>query len=329
MNIPEISIIVPVYNVEKFLSQCIDSILGQSFHNYEIILVNDGSQDGSKTICERYASNYEFIQVINKENGGLSDARNTGLKIARGNYILFVDSDDYIAQNALTEINKVLEINPDIDVVFLEAAKVFEDGSIVPMNDGYEKESIHKKTYEEVMRHISELAKFPGSACTKLIKRKLIIENDLYFEKGLLSEDIDWVVQLLCVAEKYDYCEAMYYFYRQNRKGSITNTVNINNVQSLLYIINKWSKDIEGDQLDNNKNQRYLNAFMAYEYTIALANYGDLEKDDKKVLKKDLNAHSWLLSWSNNPKVRMVKVLVQLFGVMFTAKLLKIYLKYR
>ncbi|MGG0276186.1 glycosyltransferase [Bacillus rhizoplanae] len=329
MNIPKISIIIPVYNVEKFLSQCIDSILGQSFYNYEIILVNDGSKDGSGEICEKYASNYDFIRVINKENGGLSDARNAGLRLANGNYILFVDSDDYIADDSLTDINKVLDKNPNVDVVFLEAAKVFEDGSIIPMNDGYKKESIYKKSHEEVMRHISELTKFPGSACTKLIKRNLIIDNNLYFEKGLLSEDIDWVVQLLCIAEKYDYCESPYYFYRQNRKGSITNTVNINNVKSLLYIINKWSKNGLDDCSVNNMYQRYLNAFMAYEYIVTLGNYGTLSKNDKKIVEKDLYAYSWLLSWSNNRKVRIIKICIDLFGVMFTSMLLRSYLKYR
>ena len=93
-----ISIIVPVYNVENYLKECIDSILRQEFRDYEIILVDDGSKDDSGKICDEYGKKYSFISVIHKKNGGLSDARNFGLKIAKGEYILFIDSDDYIAK---------------------------------------------------------------------------------------------------------------------------------------------------------------------------------------------------------------------------------------
>lgn len=101
------SVIVPVYNVQQYLEQCIESVLRQSYTNYEIILVDDGSTDGSTEICDRYVTNYPFVKVIHQENGGISAARNTGLDCATGKYVLFLDSDDFISSNALQSFYEV------------------------------------------------------------------------------------------------------------------------------------------------------------------------------------------------------------------------------
>ena len=114
-----ISIIVPVYNVEPFISECINSILIQSYKNFELILVNDGSTDNSPTICEQYASKDKRIKVIHKANGGLSDARNWGLKFSSGDYVVFLDSDDYWNDcDALFSLNSLLNKYSEVDVVF-------------------------------------------------------------------------------------------------------------------------------------------------------------------------------------------------------------------
>lgn len=114
-----ISIIVPVYNVEPFISECINSILIQSYKNFELILVNDGSTDNSPTICEQYASKDKRIKVIHKANGGLSDARNWGLKFSSGEYVVFLDSDDYWNDcDALFSLYSLLNKYSEVDVVF-------------------------------------------------------------------------------------------------------------------------------------------------------------------------------------------------------------------
>ena len=200
----KISIVVPIYNTAQYLCQCIDSILNQEFKDYEIILVDDGSTDTSPMICDYYAHMYGFITVIHKKNGGLSDARNEGIKHASGQYILFIDSDDYIFNNSLSHISNTID-ESHIDVIFLEAVKVYPDNTIINLNDGYKKEYIYEKSQIDVLKHISNLPKFPGSACTKLVKRTLISDNKLYFERGLLSEDIDWTIRLLLSAHNFNY----------------------------------------------------------------------------------------------------------------------------
>ncbi|HIT06598.1 MAG TPA: glycosyltransferase [Candidatus Scybalocola faecipullorum] len=315
-----LSIIIPVYNVEKHLNECIDSILSQPFQDYEIILVDDGSTDSSGSICDYYKETDVRIKVFHKVNGGPSDARNQGIKLAKGEYLLFIDSDDYIERESLSTIVSCLERQKEkIDVMFLEACKVFHDGTKMPLGDGYYAEKINGKPKEMVMKHLAGLPKYPGSACTKLIRRKLIIDNNIYFEKGLLSEDIDWTIRVLIEAQHYAYNPSQYYYYRQNRYGSITNTAGLKSVESLLYIVKKWGK--KESEIDN---QDEINAFLSYEYMIALYNYSRLPKEDKRKVVKDLVDYKWIMSYGLSKKPRFVNFLVKCIGVQMTAILLNL-----
>lgn len=324
---PLLSIIIPVYNVERYLNECVNSILMQDFKDYEIILVDDGSQDNSSILCDEYSKEYNFIITIHKNNGGLSDARNVGLNIAKGEYILFVDSDDFIFAHSLNNIFMTLmEDDACIDVMFLNAVKLFPDGKMIPLNDGYKKEYIKYKSSYEVVKYLSHLPKFPGSACTKLISRKLIEDNNLYFEKGILSEDIDWTIKLLKAARKFNYCTCDYYCYRQTRDGSITNNIGKKNVESLLYIIKKWST-YPTDKICDMES--CINRFMAYEYIVVLPNYSSLRKKDRIRLKKEIKEYSWLLYVSKNKKVKITRLLCRILGIEITSFLLKKYLEMR
>lgn len=121
------SIIVPVYNVDKYLNRCVDSILNQQFNSYELILVNDGSTDNSGSICDDYALSNDKISVIHKDNGGLSDARNKGMATAKGEYIIFIDSDDYIEPEALEKFNHQLIKSGNPDVMITLMKEIYDD----------------------------------------------------------------------------------------------------------------------------------------------------------------------------------------------------------
>lgn len=314
-----ISFIIPVYNVEKYLKACVESILGQSFSNYEIILVDDGSLDNSGAICDEYAGNYDHISVIHKPNGGLSDARNAGIKEAKGDYILFVDSDDYIGEESLKSIAEFVNSqSAAVDVVFLEAYKVFPDKTTVSLGNRYIADEINDKAKSVVMKHLASRPKYPGSACDKLIRTDLITQNNLYFQKGLLSEDIDWITKLLTTAERFAYCDAKYYYYRQGRAGSITNMTGLKNIKDLLSIIGKWASKNEQREF-----QKEINAFMSYEYVIALYIYGGLSKPDREKVKDEIKAYSWLLNCGCTKKVRLVSMLCKLMGVQAASRVLK------
>ena len=310
-----ISIVVPVYNVEKYINACIDSILSQSFKDYEIILVDDGSTDKSGKICDSYQNNNKNIRVIHQVNGGLSDARNTGIKEASGEYLLFIDSDDYIAEEALKNIVLCLKRqNRQIDLMFLEAIKIYPDNTSERMGDGYQEKYINGQSKALCMQHLSELPKFPAAAWTKLVRRDFIKKNKLFFTKGLLSEDVDWTIGVLKYAEHFAYCSTIYYYYRQNRSGSITKTAGIKSVDSLLWTINKWaSKDLA------RPYQKEINSFLAYEYIMALMVYTNLEQEDRMKVIEKMNNIKWVLIYANTYKTKFFKVLCMLFGVHYGA----------
>lgn len=323
---PKISFIIPVYNTEKYLETCIDSIINQEYHNYEIILVDDGSKDGSGVICDTFSKEYDNVKTIHQKNSGLSEARNTGIKNSTGDYLLFVDSDDFIEKNSLSKIVDILNSqDKHIDVMFLEAIKIFPDKSVVSLGDGYVRERIEGKTKRQVLEHISELPKFPGSACTKLIRRQLVIENSMYFQSGLLSEDVDWVTALLVKAEDFSYYDGTYYYYRQERENSITSRVNIKHFESLLYIIEKWSNI-------NEKAQEYqdiINSFMAYEYLMLLLTFAGIDSKNKKKYQSRVRSLKWILNNKKGVKYRTIRLILNVFGVSFISRLFKIYVKVR
>lgn len=325
---PKISIIIPVYNVEEYLQECVDSVLEQNFYDYEILLVDDGSTDKSGELCDLYSDKFDFVKTIHKENGGLSEARNTGIKHAKGQYILFIDSDDYIFKDTLSQLNYTLEEDSEVEVVLFDALKLFPDGSLIPLQDGYSKGKIFQQTHEDILKHLTSLDKFPGSACTKLVKKRLLEDNNLFFEKGLLSEDIDWTMRLLSCATRYNYCKHFCYCYRQFRSGSITNSVNLKNIKSLIFIIQKWSSESE-DNNDISKIQPYINKFMAYEYMIVLFYFSSLTRQEKKEMKGDIISLSWLLSASKNKKNIIIKLIFDIFGLSITSNILSVYQKLR
>lgn len=221
-NRPIISIIVPVYNVESYLERCIESILNQSFKEFELILVNDGSTDGCKDICNEYKTKDKRIKVIHKENGGLSSARNAGLDIARGKYIGFVDSDDFINKDMYKTLFNTIQDN-NSDMIICDYYKVNEDDINKFRNIKCSCENIEVKNLNK-LESIDNLfltgEKFIF-AWNKLYKRELF--NDLRYEKGRIYEDEYLAHRILYKCNKVSIIEAKIYYYVQ-RKGSLINS---------------------------------------------------------------------------------------------------------
>lgn len=213
-----ISVIVPVYNMENYLKRCVDSILAQEYGQLEIILVDDGSTDRSPAMCDAYAAQEERIRVIHKENGGLSDARNAGLAVAKGNYIGFVDSDDWIEPGMYKNMYEAA-IEHQAEVVVCRYAEVYPDR----VADGSCNERV-VLTREEVLDiFICEHPQYKiyNSVWSKLFKREII--GDTIFPKGRNSEDIVFTTKAFCKLERCVYIDTAYYNYVKEREGSIMN----------------------------------------------------------------------------------------------------------
>lgn len=214
----KISVIVPVYNVEAFLEKCITSILNQSFKEYEIIIINDGTKDNSGKIAEKFAERYpEKIVYIKQENKGLGGARNTGIHCAKGQYLLFVDSDDYIAPDTLEKLyNKIVEERADL--LLFDFYRVSEDYEIINREYGcFSTETqFILKTYPEIL--------FDNpSTWNKLYHRSLFFDYEIKFPEKVWYEDLRTTAKVYTKARKIVYFKEPFYYYYQ-RETSIMHT---------------------------------------------------------------------------------------------------------
>lgn len=278
---PLISVIVPIYNVEKYLSKCVDSIINQTYKNLEIILVDDGSPDNCPKICDEYAKQDSRIKVIHKENGGLSDARNAGMKVATGEYVSFIDSDDYISDDFIETLYATMKTE-NSDIVECDIVK-FEDGTTPVI----EKENceINSFSTEKGLSLLIAENKFHQHVWNKLYKSEIGLK--IPFAKGKLNEDEFWTYQIFGLAEKVTKINKSMYFYLQ-RSGSIMgNKFNIRRLDALEAKLER-QKYIE-EKFPNLKKQAKIDLFGTCIFMCQSAMKflkGKEKKQAKKVIKK-------------------------------------------
>lgn len=212
-----ISIIVPVYNVEQYLPRCVDSLINQTYQNLEIILIDDGSPDRCGEICDEYARKDNRIIVAHKPNGGLSDARNKGLDIAKGEYVMFVDSDDWIDRDTCKTVVNLADSNQS-NIVIFGVRNVYDSGKIEVFPPKYSGIVSCEKCIYSLLCKIQEFGIF-NYACNKLYNKRLF--EGIRFQKGRLAEDQGLIYKLFHKANRICVCEKIFYNYYQ-RSGSIT-----------------------------------------------------------------------------------------------------------
>ena len=224
MKEPKISVIVPVYNVEKYLSKCLDSILCQTFSNIEIICVNDGSTDNSRKILEEYKNKDSRIIIIDKKNGGLSSARNAGMKVAKGEFFSFIDSDDWIDSSMLEKLYKnITSLDTDISICavhqFDETNQKIDDSNPYYTLEYFDSSFDNKSfSYKDTKPFIMDVCVM---AWNKLYRRSLIDKCKAEFPDGLIFEDGPFFFSIFFKTQKVSIVREFLYYYRVNRIGSI------------------------------------------------------------------------------------------------------------
>ncbi|MEM8937768.1 MAG: glycosyltransferase [Bacteroidota bacterium] len=233
-----LSVIIPVYNVQDYISKCIESVskLKFSVDEYEILAINDGATDNSPKILDESLTTYSNLKIITQENQGLSGARNTGIKNAKGEYIIFVDADDILVSS---EIGALIDkcVNKNLDILEFGAEGVMEDGKIVYQAIG--------STNGEVLNGESYLhsIKYMGSACNKIYKTSFLRKHSLLFMPRVYIEDIEFNTRAVYFAERVLAVETVGAQFLQ-RQGSITRSSNYNKVKKMIYDIFKVLKSI-------------------------------------------------------------------------------------
>lgn len=305
------SIIVPVYNVEKYLRECVDNFLAQDFEDFEVILVDDGSTDGSGEICEEYAQKSGRVKVIHQENAGQAVARNTGTEIAQGEYLIYIDSDDYICDKAfLSKLALKTEAKTDVILYgykkFFESNKTFgKDVCAYPELDG--------KDNEQVIRLLLDTDMYTGCPWNKAIKRSFIRENNIRFTPKMISEDTDWFLQVVVRAKTYTAINEAFLVYRQ-REGSTSHAPKIKSLTDNLHILETWPKRFEeygvSDALKNS-----LTSVLAKYYANLLVLYIRFPRKEAHPYYGRVKALKYLLKYSQTKRAKIVRLVSSIVGL--------------
>lgn len=286
---PSFSIIIPVYNIEKYIKECVYSILKQEYMDYEIILVDDGSPDSCPQICDELKAQDNRITVIHKKNGGVSAARKDGAINARGDYIICVDGDDWLAGNCLSEIAKVIE-KTDVDIVchgmyYGGAHGKYAKLTFNQKQGYYAKADIEREVFPSLIRR-SDASCFIPSLCGKAIRRNLFIENILADRRATIGEDGACVIPCIFHARSMFIINECLYYYRYNVE-SVTKSRKVFNWDWIQIVNNHIVKRIE---IDCGDFREQMNRKIAHDiFTVAVTQF--YRKDSYKTIVKDIKQH--------------------------------------
>ena len=315
---PKISVIVPVYNTEKYVEKCLKSIVEQKMKDIEIIVVNDGSTDNSESKIQNFIKENKNldIQYLKKQNGGLSDSRNFAIPYVHGKYISFVDSDDYISEELYSNLEKYMD--EDIDLIKFKMQKVDENGNILEKLDG---PTFEKCTGEEGYEKLCTSDKFLDPACIYLYKTKFFRDNNFKYEKGTFHEDFGLTSLIILKAKNFVSSSEDGYYYLQSN-NSITRDVNYDKeIQKSKDLLRHYDNMIEKiKQYDiSEKSQNLIKRY--YTNTVILK-ANDLKDNDLQSYIKQIKIRKLYKNIKPYNLKQLIKRIILRFNV-------KLYLKIR
>lgn len=288
-NSVKVSVIIPVYNVEKYLCECVDSVLKQTYSSYEIILVDDGSTDSSGSICDSYEIKDSRISVIHKENGGLSSARNAGLEIAVGKYVYFFDSDDYITAQTLEKLVETAE-KENSDIVFFDAVSFADAEDNFKVSQNY----IRKHNYKTgkgtaVFSEMQKNEEFHSAVPLLFIKKDLLEQNDIRFIDGIYYEDMLFTYQVFCCSRVASQVKEAFYHRRYRKNSIMTSKKNPKYFASFKRVYEEVKSFSESLGI---ADEAFAKAYIVRCAFNCFNIYEKLSKDDKEKNKEKIKAIS-------------------------------------
>ena len=315
------SVIVPAYNVQDYIVSCIDSILKQSFRDYEIILVNDGSTDATFEHCQELCKKNTCIKLVNKENGGLSSARNVGINQAEGDYLLFLDGDDFWRDDDFLEnLNCIIETNSPDTIIFPYSYYYAKD-RIKEYQFNLSEISSSSNNFSDNLYSLIDNGIWYPSACNKCIRRDIVAINNISFPLNMTSEDVKWCFELSQhIASYYIYNKGVY-MYRQNREGSISYKLKMKNLEDLFL-------NIENVLSGSKKNRDADYLYLSHYYLEVIPYVMPFLKNPD--VKRMLSKYKWLSKYSQNTrnsKKRVIYFCLTYMGFRLSSLLLSILVK--
>ena len=313
------SIIIPCYKVEKYLHECVDSILNQTFTDFEVILVDDGSPDSCPQICDEYAAKDPRVQVVHQNNAGIACARNVGITLAKGEYIISIDSDDYlINETVLSAIEEKTWSNPDVVMFgyrkFFESDKSWGEPICPKLSPGLST----AQSLKELLSNGSYIA----TAWTKAVRREVLVKNNITFKPGMVSgEDVDWYLNLLCSVDKFEVLQKTCIAYRQ-RSDSISHNPKIQSLTDFIWILEEWPKCFDERNISSELKNSLMNA-MAYYWANVMVLYSTFDAKEAKPYRNRLKALGYMNNYAITSRALTMKKFYKAFGFDMTILLLK------
>lgn len=318
----KLSVIIPVYNVEEYLTQCIESVLNQIYLcKLEIILVDDGSTDKSTDICDYYAAKDYRIKVIHKINEGTSVARNVGIDAATGDYIVFLDADDFWIENTIQDFIKVAE-ETQADIIIGNAVKYLNaEGkfSLYPNNLKYN--PLYKSTYDKLLYILHPKNRFQWHIWKCFFKAKLIKNNRLYFKEGLLFQDAEWLPRVFSKAKSIEFVDTIFVCYRVRPNSNMTDTAkSLKRHKDMLKVVSHLTEYFKTIDMDRKlKHYFYTNFSETYVY-VFLRQVQVKDDYSRQLLKR----YSYYISLYKGRYSRQLKFIYNILGYDNTCKIMKI-----
>lgn len=322
---PLFSIIVPVYRVEAYLDECIHSVLTQDFPDFELILVDDGSPDRCPEMCDSYAQKDKRIHIIHQKNGGLAAARNSGLKQAVGDYILFLDSDDFWnSSTLLSELNDKISKSGQKNIILFSCIdwEVSTDTYQRPRKE-YDLLRFQQLDTKDILCYLLESKLFPGGSVISAIRKEFLNANGIRFDDEIkVCEDYDWLFQVFLRADSIDAINAPYYTYRRHG-GTLSTKVNAQSVCWLMKTIDKWG-EYGKEHLSGRLQQAFMN-YLSHVYSTGFIFCGNMDNKERKKALALMEPYKKILNYSQWTRLKLVKWCRVLVGGNLTSILLKQY----
>lgn len=312
------SIIIPVYNGADTLARCLDSILRQTFSGYQVCIVDDGSVDGTAAIAAGYAKADSRIEVVTTRNHGTGAARNRGLEQARGEYVLYMDADDYwTREELLAQLDRRIGEHPT-DVLMFQSAKVTEDGTVLARytKPRFQQEDVVlalKDIYPDLVRDGQTLA----AVWNKCVRKSLLPEKNIRFREDVIGEDIDWVLQLFSHVRTIRLLNLEAYAYTQHQ--SPTRSTRKDGHDDLAVIVFDWGRRCADGHI---AHVEAMNGLVAFEYGICMGRYHLLSKEKKRLMRENIS----LLAHGLDRKTQLIQRFYKCFGFSLTCLAVRTYL---
>lgn len=312
----KLSVVMPLYNAEKYVAEAIESILSQKGIDVECIVVDDGSSDKSAEVVAKYS-----VRYFPKPNGGASSARNYGLQYATGDYVMFIDADDFLSDESICRqcIELIEKENLDFVLFTYQYYNTITKSYGISVNYPQSLEGIYET--EDLLPKMIKYGHFPASPCFRIVKRDFLVNNQLYFIEGTTSEDVEWYTRLLLASKRFGIINNDAYKYRKGVSTSVTGSSSVTKCYNFLRMLQIATESTEG--CTNVRVQRGLFSALCYEFSILLANCAKY-KDDRDLFS-NLKTMMGLTKYTDFPRTIIIRIVLNIWGIKLTSSLLGWY----